>query len=327
MPLQSLPREDAGSYQSAGAVCAPRPSPFALRPALPPIPLLLSKQISKGMIVFPHAKINLGLYVTGRRPDGYHNIQSLLLPVPLLDVLELIPSPDGATRYTRSGLSIDGAPDNDLVMQAWRLLQQHHTLPHVHVHLHKAIPSGAGLGGGSSDAAFLIRLANEQFQLGLSVGAMQQYAATLGMDCPFFINSHPALATERGDYLIEIDFDLTGKTIVIVKPGCHISTRQAYAAITPAPPLVPVTDAIRQPISRWMKNIHNHFEPIAIGQCPEISDIKTRLLDAGAAYTAMTGSGSAIFAIFTHTPNSLTAKDFPEAFFWKTQMTEVRIER
>jgi 4-diphosphocytidyl-2-C-methyl-D-erythritol kinase len=275
------------------------------------------------MIVFPHAKINLGLYVTDRRADGYHNIQSLLLPVPLCDVLELIPSPDDTTRFTRSGLSIDGAPDNDLVMQAWRLLQKNHSLPPVHIHLHKVIPSGAGLGGGSSDAAFLIRLANEQFQLDLTADTMQQVAAMLGMDCPFFIRSRPSLATERGDHLTEIDFDLTGKTIVIVKPNCHISTRQAYAAIIPAAPPLPITEAIRQPIDDWMKTIHNDFEPVAISQCPEITRIKTRLLNAGANYVAMTGSGSAVFGIFTEPPDHITAKDFPEAFFWKAKMGEV----
>jgi 4-diphosphocytidyl-2-C-methyl-D-erythritol kinase len=272
------------------------------------------------MIVFPHAKINLGLYVTDRRTDGYHNIHSLLLPVPLCDVLELIPATDGVTRFTRSGLSIEGAPDNDLVMQAWGLLLQHHSLPPVHIHLHKVIPSGAGLGGGSSDAAFLIRVANDQFQLDLTTTNMQQYATTLGMDCPFFIQSLPALATERGDHLTEIDFDLTGKTIVIIKPNCHISTRKAYAAITPAAPSMSLTEAIRQPIDDWMKTIHNDFESVAISQCPEISNIKTRLLNAGADYAAMTGSGSAVFGIFTEPPVHITAKDFPEAFFWKTKM-------
>ncbi|NCA86188.1 MAG: 4-(cytidine 5'-diphospho)-2-C-methyl-D-erythritol kinase [Clostridia bacterium] len=286
------------------------------------IPLLLSKQFPKGMIVFPHAKINLGLYVTGRRTDGYHNIQSLLLPVALHDVLELIPSPDGATHFMRSGFSVDGDTDNDLVMQAWRLLQQHHTLPSVHIHLHKVIPTGAGLGGGSSDAAFLLRLANDQFQLGLSVGAMEQYAATLGMDCPFFINSHPALATERGDQLTAIDFNLVGKTIVIVKPDCHISTRQAYAAIAPAPPPMPISEAIRQPVSQWMQTIHNHFEPVAMILCPEISNIKTRLLDAGANYAAMTGSGSAVFGLFIEPPVHLSANDFAGAFFWKATIAQ-----
>ncbi|HZK07374.1 MAG TPA: 4-(cytidine 5'-diphospho)-2-C-methyl-D-erythritol kinase [Bacteroidales bacterium] len=279
------------------------------------------------MIVFPHAKINLGLYVTERRADGYHNIQSLLLPVPLHDVLELIPSPNGGTRFTHSGLFIGGSPDQNLVMRAWRLLQQHHTLPPVHIHLHKVIPSGAGLGGGSSDAAFLIRLANKEFQLDLTVSSMQQYASTLGMDCPFFIRSHPALATERGDHLTETDFDLIGKTILIVKPGCHISTRQAYAAITPAPPPLPINEAIRQPISQWMQTIHNDFEPMAISQCPEISNIKTRLLNAGANYAAMTGSGSAVFAIFTEPPLQLTERNFPKAFFWKAKMAEIRNER
>jgi 4-diphosphocytidyl-2-C-methyl-D-erythritol kinase len=279
------------------------------------------------MIIFPHAKINLGLYITGRRTDGYHNIQSLLLPVPLCDVLELIPSPDGATRFTRSGLPIDGAPDNDLVMRAWGLLQQHHTLPPVHIHLHKVIPCGAGLGGGSSDAAFLIRLANEQFQLSLSLSTMQHYAATLGMDCPFFINSHPALATQRGDQLTEIDFELSGNTIVIVKPDCHISTRQAYATIAPTAPPMAIADAIHQPITRWMQTLHNHFEPGAISQCPEIAHLKTHLLDAGANYAAMTGSGSALFGIFSEPPIHLTANDFPKAFFWKTTMKEVRTER
>jgi 4-diphosphocytidyl-2-C-methyl-D-erythritol kinase len=200
-------------------------------------------------------------------------------------------------------------------------------LPPVHIHLHKVIPSGAGLGGGSSDAAFLLRLANDQFHLDLTTSTLQKYAATLGMDCPFFIRSRPALATERGDQLTEIDFDLAGKTIVIAKPGCHISTRQAYAAITPAPPPVPITEAIRQPVSQWMQTIHNDFEPVAVSQCPEISNIKARLLNAGATYAAMTGSGSAVFGLFNKPPVHLTEKDFPGAFFWKAKMTEVRSER
>ncbi len=266
------------------------------------------------MVIFPNAKINLGLFVTGKRSDGYHNIQSILYPIPLNDVLEIIKSPNGKFGFTASGIPVDGNHRDNLVVKAWQLLQRDFDLAPVQIHLHKSIPTGAGLGGGSADAAFLIRLINTIFELNLSVSQMQNYARMLGMDCPFFIENRPALAIDRGDRLSNIDIDLAGKFLVLVKPDCHVNTRDAYAGIQAALPNVKLYDAIQQPVTDWRRLIKNDFEKTVFKSCPGLKTIKDKLYDHGAAFALMSGSGSSIYAIFDEAVDLKT--QFPKDFYF-----------
>lgn len=252
------------------------------------------------MVFFPNAKINLGLFVTGKRPDGYHNIQSILFPVPLYDALELIDAPDGQFGFSQSGQPIGGKPSENLVVKAWQMLQQDFDLPPVKIHLHKNIPTGAGLGGGSADAAYALKLINRHFKLGLFTGAMQMYAGRLGMDCPFFIENIPALATGRGDRLSPVNIDLKGKFLVVVKPDFHISTKAAYGGITSVVPGVSPEEVIHRPVKEWKMLLKNDFEGTVFKRCPEIQFVKNRLYDLGAEFSVMTGSGAAVFALFDH---------------------------
>lgn len=266
------------------------------------------------MVFFPNAKINLGLCVTGKRSDGYHNIQSILFPVPLYDVLELIDSPDGDFSFSMSGIPVDGDHRQNLVYRVWQMMQLDFELPPVKMHLHKAIPMGAGLGGGSADAAFLIRLVNAHFKLGLSTEKMREIAVRLGMDCPFFIENVPALATERGDKLSSIELDLKGKHLVLVKPDCHVSTRDAYAGVKPKKPGVDLEEAIKKPVGRWKELLVNDFEKSVFKVCPQVGIIKSKLYDAGAEFALMSGSGSAVFGIFPKTVN--LRREFQEYFYF-----------
>ena len=270
------------------------------------------------MVFFPNAKINLGLFVTGKRPDGYHNIQSILFPVPLCDALEIIDAADGVTDLSTSGIAVNGEKNNNLVLKAWEMLERDFDLPAVKIHLHKTIPSGAGLGGGSADAAFTIRLVNQHFKLDLSGGEMRNYAGRLGMDCPFFIGNVPAFATQRGDSLEPLEISLSGKYILIVKPECHISTREAYAGVEPSDPDIALPDALKKPVVQWKYLVKNDFEKPVFRSCPNIKTIKERLYDLGADFALMTGSGSAVFAIFNRAVD-LRSK-FPGCFYFGKQL-------
>lgn len=250
------------------------------------------------MIVFPNAKINLGLAVTGKRPDGYHNIETIFYPVPLEDALELTISKDGRFDFTTSGLEIEGKPEENLCVRAWKLMENNFATEPVNIHLHKAIPAGAGLGGGSSDAAFMIRLVNDFFGLGLSVDQMQRYARQTGADCAFFIENKPIFAYDRGDQFREVDISLKGYFLVIVKPEIGISTAWAYRNIIPKMPVISFCEIIRQPVPEWKESLFNDFEKSVFARYPEIGHIKTTLYEKGAVYASMTGSGSAVFGIF-----------------------------
>lgn len=270
------------------------------------------------MVFFPNAKINLGLFVTGKRSDGYHNIQSILIPVALCDALEMLNAEDGVTDLSTSGLPVDSDKTNNLVMRAWEMLRQDYDLPAVKLHLHKAIPSGAGLGGGSADAAFAIRLIDRQFKLNLSSAQMQAYAGRLGMDCPFFIENVPAFATQRGDRLEPVEISLSGKYLIIVKPSCHISTREAYAGVEPAVPGIDLPQVVSKPVVQWKYLVKNDFEKPVFRSCPEIKTIKERLYNLGAEFALMTGSGSAVFALFDRVVN--VSNKFPGCFYFGTQL-------
>lgn len=252
------------------------------------------------MITFPNAKINLGLRITERRPDGYHNLETIFYPIHLEDALEVVPLKDNKQEYDLkiTGTPIDGTPEDNLVVRAYRLLKQDFDLPPIHIYMYKHIPLGAGLGGGSSDAAFMIKLLNEKFALGMTTGQMEAYASRLGADCAFFIQDRPVLATGIGNEFTPIDLSLKGMYIVLVKPSVSVSTRKAYAGVTPQRPDVPLTTLIRRPIEEWRDCIANDFEPSVFRAYPEIAAIKDKLYDMGAVYASMSGSGSTVYGIF-----------------------------
>ncbi len=250
------------------------------------------------MIFFPNAKINLGLFVTAKRADGYHNIQSILYPIPLFDMLEIITADDGCFELTTSGLPLPASPGENIVAKAWTMLRTDFNLPEVKIHLHKSIPTGAGLGGGSADAAFAIRLISQHFNLGLSPEIMENYATRLGMDCPFFIDNRAAYAFERGDRLEAINVNLKGKYLILVKPDVHVSTANAYAGIIPAVPVTNLKSNIKKPMQAWKAVLTNDFEKGVFEQYPEIGQIKKELYRRGAVYAQMSGSGSAVYGIF-----------------------------
>lgn len=248
------------------------------------------------MITFPNAKINLGLYVERRRPDNYHDISTVFFPIPLTDVLEIIPSTE--TRLFTYGNAVACPTEKNLVMKAYHLLKEEFDIPPVDIHLHKHIPDGAGLGGGSSDAAFTATMLNEMFHLGLSDKELAQRVAHIGADCPFFIFNRAMAARGIGDKFEEIEINLSGMTIIVVKPEVSIPTAEAYAGVTPKLPEIDVTEIIRHPIEEWKTLLVNDFEASIFPKHPLLSDIKSSLYDAGAIYAAMSGSGSAIFAFF-----------------------------
>lgn len=266
------------------------------------------------MVSFPNAKINLGLFVTGKRNDGYHNMASIIYPIPLHDALELCDSQDGKFHFSSSGLAIPGNHHDNLIVKTWNILKQDFKLPQVQIHLHKAIPMGAGLGGGSADAAFAIKLINEYFELGLSTEIMKNYASRLGMDCPFFICNKPAYAFERGDQLEEVNLNLSGKFLVLIKPDFHVSTKDAYAGIDPSIPNNSICDLIKQPIKDWKMTLENDFEKTLFRKFPRIGEVKNQLYNLGALYASMSGSGSSVFGIF-ETEIDLK-KHFPNYFYW-----------
>ena len=254
------------------------------------------------MIVYPNAKINLGLNVVERRPDGYHNLETVFYPVNLQDALELktieTDIPECGYKLKVSGSILDGSPEDNLVVKAYKLIRKDYDFPAQKIHLYKHIPVGAGLGGGSSDAANMIKMLNEKFALGLTNEAMENYAVQIGADCPFFINNKPVFATGIGDKFTPIELDLKGKTLILVKPDIFVSTKDAYALVEPKHPEKSLIESLSQPISKWRDNVINDFEKSVFVKYPEIAAIKDRLYDLGAVYASMSGSGSAVYGIF-----------------------------
>ena len=271
------------------------------------------------MIIFPIAKINLGLNVVEKRPDGYHNLQTVFYPVPIQDVLEVqvmdeaFPSSyDCDLKVTN--INIDGDEQRNLVVRAYQLLKKDFpTLPRIHTHLWKGIPTQAGMGGGSSDCAYMMLLLNRQFQLGLTDEQLIQYAAQLGADCAFFILSQPCYAEGIGEKLNPIEVSLNGYHIVVVRPDIPVSTKEAFSLIHPHYPAQNCRETVMQPVETWRETLVNDFEESVFALHPEIGDIKQQLYDMGATYAAMTGSGSALFGLFKKQPDSLS-QAFPGMF-------------
>jgi len=248
------------------------------------------------MISFPNCKINIGLYITGKREDGFHNLESIFYPVPFNDVLEILPS--DTFSFQSAGFNVTNSPDENICVKAYELLKGKYNLPPVKMYLLKNIPSGAGLGGGSSNAASTLSMLNEIFELKLSLGELEKYAKILGSDCPFFIKNLPVFVKGRGEILEQINFSLQGKNIFIVHPGIHISTKEAFANMTPQKPEGNLlVQALYRPMSTWQDTIKNDFEPFAFSKYPILQNIKDTLLNLGAEYVSMSGSGSAIYAI------------------------------
>lgn len=253
------------------------------------------------MICFPNAKINLGLSVVERRPDGYHNLETVFYPVAgLEDALEIHPASDLQTDCALHlyGNAVEGSIDDNLVVKAYRLLKAHHHLPPLHIYLYKRIPSGAGLGGGSADASFMLRLLNQRFELALSLEELEHYASQLGADCPFFIRNTPTFAEGTGNLFSPIELSLKGYGIVVIKPDVFVSTREAFAHICPHRPLQSIREVLAQPVQTWRTALVNDFERSVFRQHPEIAIVKQRLYDSGAVYASMSGSGSAVFGLY-----------------------------
>lgn len=253
------------------------------------------------MITFPNAKINIGLDVLNKRSDGYHNIESLFYPIPLQDALEIIPS-NGGLEYSTSGIILECESKDNLVLKAFRLLQEKYHLPNVKIHLHKHIPFGAGLGGGSADAAFTLKMLNDMFELNISDEQLIVYAASLGADCAFFIKNTPQIASGIGEVLIDAGIDLKGKYLLLVKPDVAVPTANAYRYIVPSKPEVSLTQKILLPIKEWKELVKNDFEVSVFKQYSVLSDLKKQMYELGAVYAAMSGSGSSIYGIFDKKP-------------------------
>jgi 4-diphosphocytidyl-2-C-methyl-D-erythritol kinase len=269
------------------------------------------------MVSFPFCKINLGLQIIEKRTDGYHNLITCFYPIPWTDVFEIIPSREFSFRT--SGISITGSEEDNLCVKAYSLLGSEFNLPPVQMHLHKIIPIGAGLGGGSSDGAFALRLLNEVFQLGLKRDVLANYASRLGSDCSFFIGDEPKLGLGRGEELSDISVSLKGKYIVMVKPPSHVSTAVAYAGVVPTGPTYDLKKVLEEiPISDWKNILHNDFEKSVFKQFPEIGEIKQKMYSLGAEYSSMSGSGSTVFGLFSHLPD--LRKHFPGAVYFSSSL-------
>lgn len=253
------------------------------------------------MLTFPNAKINLGLNITEKRPDGYHNLETVFYPIPLEDALEITElqgAPGEKFRLHQAGLEIAGEADNNLVVKAYKLLDEQFHLPPTDIHLFKHIPSGAGLGGGSADAAFMLKLLNEQFGLALTDDALEEYAARLGADCAFFIKNRPVYAEGIGNLFSPITLSLKGYRLWLVKPDIFVSTRDAFARIKPRRPQASLREIIKLPVEEWKACMVNDFEESVFPQFPAIGEIKEEMYRQGAVYASMSGSGSSVYGLF-----------------------------
>lgn len=269
------------------------------------------------MLVFPNAKINLGLNITEKRPDGYHNLETIFYPIPVEDALEVNVLHEEGTRKFRlhqSGLEIAGEAENNLVVKAYKLLDEQFGLPPVDIHLFKHIPSGAGLGGGSSDAAFMLKLLDSKFHLGLKEDTLEEYAARLGADCAFFIKNRPTYAEGIGNIFSPVSLSLKGYQIYLVKPDIFVSTKDAFARIRPRRPDTPLKEIAQLPVEAWKATMKNDFEESVFPQFPAIAEIKEEMYRQGAVYASMSGSGSSVYGIFKANA-SLPETDFGNKAF------------
>lgn len=255
------------------------------------------------MISFPNAKINLGLTITGKRADGFHNLETVFYPINWSDGLEFVESEE--FKFTTSGILLSGDPEANLVVKAYRLLQRDFRLPALSIHLHKVIPFGAGLGGGSSDAVSMLLMLNNEFKLGLSTDDLVRYAGCLGSDCPFFVINEPVFATGRGEIMQPVNIRLNDMFILLVKPPIEVSTAKAFQFVVPKKPAISLPDLLKLPVSEWRNVVGNQFEESVFQQYPEIGHVRQKLYDLGAVYASMSGSGSCVFGLFKNNPGNL----------------------
>lgn len=274
------------------------------------------------MVVFPNGKINIGLMITGKRDDGFHDLHTIFYPVAIKDALEIIDNTSDESKkiaFSCTGIAIDDNEDDNLCIKAFHLLRKDFPqVPAVKLHLHKAIPVSAGLGGGSSDAAFTLQLLNTKYKLGLTTDQLIGYAAQLGSDCPFFMVNKPCFGTSRGESLEEIPFDLSSYNILVVNPGIHVGTRWAFSKLPikyPSKKKSDLRDPIRLPVEKWKGLITNDFEQTVFGAYPEIGRIKMELYEKGALFALMSGSGSSVYGIFAK--NACPVLNFPPNYFCK----------
>lgn len=265
------------------------------------------------MICFPNAKINLGLNITEKREDGFHNIETVFYPIGWNDALEIIENKSSTQEFNLhlSGLAITGNIEDNLLYKAYQIIKQTKTLPHVDVYLHKTLPMGAGLGGGSADAAFFINLLNEQFQLNFTEAERIDIARQLGSDCAFFIKNTPVYATQKGDVFSDIKLDLSHLYIAIIYPNVHSNTKEAYSLVKPQQAAKSLLEIIKQPISTWKTELVNDFEKSIFSLYPIVEKTKHDLYELGAVYACMSGSGSAVFGLFEKEPGIKHLAQFP----------------
>jgi len=254
------------------------------------------------MLLFPNAKINLGLHIINKREDGFHNLETVFVPVPWTDILEVVPHEADIINFKNTGLPIPGNADDNFIVKAYQAMKQEYRIGGVSVHLHKNIPIGGGLGGGSSDVAFFVKGINDLFDLKLSNATMKEIVLPYGSDCPFFIENKPQLGTGIGTSLEPIAIDLAGYWMVLVAPNVHVATAQAYAHVKPKTPKQSLKELICQPIATWQEHIKNDFEDSVFSQFPAIAHVKQTLINAGAIYTSMSGSGATCYGIFKEQP-------------------------
>jgi 4-diphosphocytidyl-2-C-methyl-D-erythritol kinase len=270
------------------------------------------------MISFPNAKINLGLNIVRKRDDGYHDLETLFYPVALKDALEIIPAPYSSNDQLGvalhlSGKTVEGPPASNICVKAWHLLKADFPdLPGIDLHLMKGIPMGAGLGGGSADGSFTLRMLNDLFKLGQDDVALESYALRLGSDCPFFVRNTPCFATGRGEIMTPLAIDLSSYSFLLVHPGIHVSTAVAFSGVKPCVPEQSIPDIVSMDIRDWRGRLINDFEKTVFPAFPAIEVLRDRLYDAGAVYAAMTGSGSSVFGIFHQ--NGLPDLSFPQDY-------------
>jgi len=267
------------------------------------------------MTVFPNAKINIGLNVVEKRSDGYHNIETVFYPIGLSDVLSVeISETCSDYSFSSAGIAVDGEPEDNLIIKAYRLLQSEYEIPPIDISLVKNIPFGAGLGGGSADASFMLKALNELCELKISVKKLEKLASELGADCPVFIRNKAVFASGIGNEFTPVKLSLKNYFLLLVKPDIHISTPEAYSLVVPEKPQFSLLELIQHPISEWKSTIKNDFEKSVFARYPEIEKIKSNLYDLGAAYASMSGSGSSVYGIFETPPEKKDTEIFSKYF-------------
>lgn len=270
------------------------------------------------MICFPNAKINLGLNIVSKRSDGYHNLETVFYPVPIKDALEIIVNKEQSSdTFIEAGIKVDSSPESNLAMKALKLMREFYDFPHVEVYLLKKIPFGAGLGGGSADASFMLKLINKTFDLGATNEELASLAVKLGADCPFFIYNRPVFASGIGEIFEPVELSLKGYSFVLIKPNIHVSTKDAFSLIKPDQPAVSLKEIVKRPVREWKDIMVNDFEKSVFEKYPAIGEIKDKLYSHNALYASMSGSGSSVFGIFDRNIEIGTKLLFDDCFIWQ----------